>query len=293
MTAVTAAMVKELRERTGLGMMECKNALVEAGADIEKAIDDLRKSGQAKAAKKAGRTAAEGAVGVAVSADGKTAIMVEINSETDFVARDENFLGFVAKVANAVLAAGETDAAKIAELPTAEGPTVEVTRQALVQKIGENIQVRRAELLTAETAIGAYVHGGKIGVLVALKGGSEALGKDVAMHVAATSPMVVSGDQVPAEVLEKEKEIIRAQPDMAGKPAEIVEKMLGGRISKFLKEVSLNDQPFVKNPDATVGKLVKDAGAEVTGFIRLVVGEGIEKEETDFAAEVMAQVNKG
>lgn len=293
MTAVTAAMVKELRERTGLGMMECKNALVEAGADIEKAIDDLRKSGQAKAAKKAGRTAAEGAVGVAVSADGKTAIMVEINSETDFVARDENFLGFVAKVANAVLAAGETDAAKIAELPTAEGPTVEVTRQALVQKIGENIQVRRAELLTAETAIGAYVHGGKIGVLVALKGGSEALGKDVAMHVAATNPMVVSGDQVPAEVLEKEKEIIRAQPDMAGKPAEIVEKMLGGRISKFLKEVSLNDQPFVKNPDTTVGKLVKDAGAEVTGFIRLVVGEGIEKEETDFAAEVMAQVNKG
>lgn len=293
MAAVTAAMVKELRERTGLGMMECKNALVEAGADIEKAIDDLRKSGQAKAAKKAGRTAAEGAVGVAVSADGKTAIMVEINSETDFVARDENFLGFVTKVANAVLAAGETDAAKIAELPTAEGPTVEVTRQALVQKIGENIQVRRAAMLQAETAIGAYVHGGKIGVLVALKGGSETLGKDVAMHVAATNPMVVSGDQVPADVLEKEKEIIRAQPDMAGKPEEIVEKMLGGRISKFLKEVSLLDQPFVKNPDTTVGKLVKDAGAEVAGFIRLVVGEGIEKEETDFAAEVMAQVNKG
>ncbi len=293
MAAVTAAMVKELRERTGLGMMECKNALVEAGADIEKAIDDLRKSGQAKAAKKAGRTAAEGAVGVAVSADGKTAIMVEINSETDFVARDENFLGFVAKVANAVLAAGETDAAKIAELPTAEGPTVEVTRQALVQKIGENIQVRRAAMLQAETAIGAYVHGGKIGVLVALKGGNETLGKDVAMHVAATNPMVVSGDQVPTDVLEKEKEIIRAQPDMAGKPEEIVEKMLGGRISKFLKEVSLLDQPFVKNPDTTVGKLVKDAGAEVAGFIRLVVGEGIEKEETDFAAEVMAQVNKG
>jgi elongation factor Ts len=292
MAAVTAAMVKELRERTGLGMMECKNALVEAGADIEKAIDDLRKSGQAKAAKKAGRTAAEGAVGVAVSADGKTAIMVEINSETDFVARDENFLGFVAKVADAVLAAGETNAAKIAELPTADGTTVEVTRQALVQKIGENIQVRRAELLTADGAIGAYVHGGKIGVLVALKGGSDVLGKDVAMHVAASNPMVVSGDQVPTEVLEKEKEIIRAQPDMAGKPAEIVEKMLGGRISKFLKEVSLLDQPFVKNPDTTVGKLVKEAGAEVTGFIRLVVGEGIEKEETDFAAEVMAQVNK-
>jgi elongation factor Ts len=292
MTAVTAAMVKELRERTGLGMMECKKALVEAEGDIERAIDDLRKSGQAKAAKKAGRTAAEGAIGVALSADGKTAIMVEVNSETDFVARDDNFLGFVSKVANAVLASGETDAAKIAELATEDGATIETTRQALVQKIGENIQVRRAAKLTAEGAIGAYVHGGKIGVLVALKGGTEALGKDVAMHVAASSPMVVRGEDMPAEVLEKEKEIIRAQPDMAGKPAEIVEKMLGGRISKFLKEVSLNDQPFVKNPDVTVGKMVKDAGTEVSAFIRLVVGEGIEKEEVDFAAEVMAQVNK-
>lgn len=293
MTAVTAALVKELRERTGLGMMECKKALVEAGADIDKAIDDLRKSGQAKAAKKAARTAAEGAIGVAVSDCGKNAVMVEINSETDFVARDENFLGFVAKVAETALAAGEADAAKIAELKTAEGGSIEETRQALVQKIGENIQIRRASLLQAEGAIGAYVHGGKIGVLVALKGGNAELGKDVAMHVAATNPMAVSGDQVPAEVLEKEKEIIRAQPDMAGKPEEIVEKMLGGRINKFLKEVSLVDQPFVKNPDQTVGKLVKDGGAEVTGFMRLVVGEGIEKEESDFAAEVMAQVNKG
>ena len=293
MTAVTAALVKELRERTGLGMMECKKALVEAGADIDKAIDDLRKSGQAKAAKKAARTAAEGAIGVAVSDCGKNAVMVEINSETDFVARDENFLGFVAKVAQTALAAGEADAAKIAELKTAEGGSIEETRQALVQKIGENIQIRRASLLQAEGAIGAYVHGGKIGVLVALKGGNAELGKDVAMHVAATNPMAVSGDQVPAEVLEKEKEIIRAQPDMAGKPEEIVEKMLGGRINKFLKEVSLVDQPFVKNPDQTVGKLVKDGGAEVTGFMRLVVGEGIEKEESDFAAEVMAQVNKG
>lgn len=293
MTAVTAAMVKELRDRTGLGMMECKKALVAAEGDIERAIDDLRKSGHAKAAKKADRTAAEGAVGLAVSADGKTAIMVEVNSETDFVARDDNFLNFVSAVANAVLAAGETDVAKIAELPTAEGATVETTRQALVQKIGENIQVRRASMLTAEGAIGAYIHGGKIGVLVALKGGDESLGKDVAMHVAASGPQVVSGDQVSADVLEKEKEIIRAQPDMAGKPAEIVEKMLGGRIAKYLKEISLNDQPFVKNPDITVGQLVKEAGAEVSGFIRLVVGEGIEREVTDFAAEVMAQVNKG
>jgi elongation factor Ts len=292
MAAVTAALVKELRERTGLGMMECKKALVDADGDIEKAIDDLRKSGQAKAAKKAGRTAAEGAIAVAVSADGKKAVMVEINSETDFVARDDNFLAFCEKVAQAALAAGEADAAKIAELKVADGSSVEETRQALVQKIGENIQVRRGAVLESDSAIGAYVHGGKIGVLVNLKGGDAELGKDVAMHVAAVAPMVVRGDDVPADVLEKEKEIIRAQPDMAGKPAEIVEKMLGGRISKFLKEVSLLDQPFVKNPDQTVGALVKAGGADVVSFVRLVVGEGIEKEETDFAAEVMAQVNK-
>jgi len=291
MAAVTAAMVKELRERTGLGMMECKNALVEAGADIEKAIDDLRKSGQAKAAKKAGRTAAEGAVVVATSDDGAQAVMVEINSETDFVARDGNFLGFADKVAQAALAAGETDVAKIAELKLADGASVEEARQALVQKIGENIQVRRAVSLAADAGVvGSYVHGGKIGVLVALKGGDATLGKDVSMHVAAVNPMVVKAEDVPAEVLDKEREIIRAQPDMEGKPDNIVEKMVGGRINKFLKEVSLNDQPFVKNPDTTVGKLVKDAGAEVVAFQRLVVGEGIEKEEVDFAAEVMAQV---
>jgi elongation factor Ts len=290
MAAVTAALVKELRERTGLGMMECKKALVEADADIEKAIDDLRKSGQAKAAKKAGRTAAEGAIAVAVSEDGKKAVMIEINSETDFVARDDNFIAFADKVAKAALAAGEADAVKIGELLTDDGSSIETTRQALVQKIGENIQVRRAAVLESDSAIGAYIHGGKIGVLVGLKGGSVDLGKDVAMHVAAVAPMVVRGDDVPADVLEKEKEIIRGQSDMAGKPAEIVEKMLGGRINKFLKEVSLVDQPFVKNPDTTVGKLVEDAGAEVESFVRLVVGEGIEKEVVDFAAEVAATV---
>jgi len=293
MAAVTAALVKELRERTGLGMMECKKALVEAEGDIERAIDDLRKSGQAKAAKKAGRTAAEGAIAVAVSGDGKTAIMVEINSETDFVARDDNFLGFANKVAEAALAAGKTEAADIAGVELADGSTVEQAREALIQKIGENIQVRRAAILSAESALGAYVHGGKIGVLVALKGGDEALGRDVAMHVAAVAPQVVNPSEVPESDLEREKEIIRAQPDMAGKPAEIVEKMLGGRIQKFLKEISLVEQPFVKDPNTTVGKLVKDAGAEIQAFTRLVVGEGIEKEETDFAAEVMAQVNKG
>ncbi len=293
MAAVTAAMVKELRERTGLGMMECKKALVEADGDIEKAIDDLRKSGQAKAAKKAGRTAAEGAVVVASSDDNSRALMVEINSETDFVARDENFLGFANKVAGAALDADEVDAAKIAELKLEDGASVEEARQALVQKIGENIQVRRAvRLNVADGRVGSYVHGGKIGVLVGLSGGDAELAKDVSMHVAAVAPMVVKSDQVPEDVLEKEREIIRAQPDMEGKPAEIVEKMLGGRINKFLKEVSLNDQPFVKDPNTTVGKLVQDAGAEVVAFERLVVGEGIEKEEVDFAAEVMAQAKQ-
>ena len=294
MAAVTAAMVKELRERTGLGMMECKKALVEADGDIEKAIDDLRKSGQAKAAKKAGRTAAEGAVVVASSDDNTRAVMVEINSETDFVARDENFLGFANKVAGAALDADEVDAAKIGELKLEDGATVEEARQALVQKIGENIQVRRAVRLSAtDGLVGSYVHGGKIGVLVALSGGGDAeLAKDVSMHVAAVAPMVVKSDQVPEDVLNKEREIIRAQPDMEGKPAEIVEKMVGGRINKFLKEVSLNDQPFVKDPNTTVGKLAQGAGAEVVAFERLVVGEGIEKEEVDFAAEVMAQAKK-
>lgn len=294
MAAVTAAMVKELRERTGLGMMECKNALVEAGGDIEKAIDDMRKSGQAKAAKKAGRTAAEGVVVVAATEDNTRAVMVEINSETDFVARDENFLGFANKVAQAALAADQTDPAAIADLAVEGGGSVEEARQALVQKIGENIQVRRAVRLSADGGVvGSYVHGGKIGVLVSLNGGNAELGKDVSMHVAAVAPMVVKADQVPEDVLEKEREIIRAQPDMEGKPEEIVEKMVGGRINKYLKEVSLNDQPFVKDPTTTIGKLVKDAGAEVVAFERLVVGEGIEKEEVDFAAEVMAQAKKG
>lgn len=288
MAGVTAAQVKELRERTGLGMMECKKALVAAGGDIEKAIDDLRKSGQAKADKKADRVAAEGVVIAKVSADGKQGVLVEINSETDFVARDSNFLGFADKVADAVLANNVSDVAALASVAL-DGSTVEEARHALVQKIGENIQVRRIAHLAANTVLGSYVHGGKIGVLVALNGGDAELGKDVAMHVAAVNPMVVKGEDVASDVLEHEKEIIRSQPDMAGKPADIVEKMLVGRINKFLKEVSLNDQPFVKNPDQSVGQLVKAAGAEVQAFARLMVGEGIEKEEVDFAAEVAAQ----
>ena len=289
--AVTAALVKELRERTGLGMMECKKALVETNGDIETAIDNLRKSGQAKAAKKAGRTAAEGIVIAKVSDDGKTGILLEINSETDFVARDDNFLNFANGVADRVLATKETDIAKLLEVAMVEGgsDSIEETRSALVQKIGENIQVRRSYVVESEGLVSAYVHSGKIGVLVSMSGGNDDLGKDVAMHVAASNPLVVNPDQVDQATLDKEKEIFAAQAAESGKPADIIEKMVLGRISKFLKEVSLVDQPFVKDPDTTVGKLVKDAGAELTSFTRIEVGEGIEKEEVDFAAEVMAQ----
>lgn len=288
--AVSAALVKELRERTGLGMMECKKALEETNGDIEVAIDNLRKSGQAKAAKKAGRTAAEGAVLAKVSADGKTGILVEINSETDFVARDESFRAFVEEVAAVVLNTKVTDIASLLQQKVSSGATVEEARSALVQKIGENIQVRRATILEGEDVVGAYVHSGRIGVLVGLKGGNADLAKDVAMHVAASSPMVVNSSEVNEATIAKEREIYTAQAADSGKPADIVAKMVEGRIAKFLKEVSLVDQPFVKDPDQTVGALTKKAGAEVRKFLRFDVGEGIEKEEKDFAAEVMAQV---
>ncbi len=288
--AVSAALVKELRERTGLGMMECKKALEETNGDIEVAIDNLRKSGQAKAAKKAGRTAAEGAVLAKVSADGKTGILVEINSETDFVARDESFRAFAEEVASVVLNTKVTDTASLLQQKVSSGVSVEEARSALVQKIGENIQVRRATVLEGEDVVGAYVHSGRIGVLVALKGGNAELAKDVAMHVAASSPMVVNSSEVNEATIAKEREIYTAQAADSGKPADIVAKMVEGRIAKFLKEVSLVDQPFVKDPDLTVGALTKKAGAEVRKFLRFDVGEGIEKEEKDFAAEVMAQV---
>ena len=287
MAEISASLVKELRERTGLGMMECKKALVEAYGDIEVAADNLRKSGAAKADKKAGRTAAEGTIIIAT--EGNSALMLEVNSETDFVAKDENFQKFAKGVAQAALAAKETDVEKIKALKVAGG-SVEETRAALVQKIGENVQIRRAVLVKSDGVLSSYVHmGSKIGVLVNLKGGNDAVGKDIAMHIAANNPMVLKGEQVPAEVLEREKEIIRAQPDMAGKPAEIVEKMLVGRINKFLKEVSLVDQPFVKNPDQTVAQFAKASGAEILSFTRFQVGEGIEVVKMDFAAEVAAQ----
>ncbi|WP_250462021.1 translation elongation factor Ts [Microbulbifer litoralis] len=282
--AITASMVKELRERTGLPMMECKKALTEADGDIEKAIEDLRKASGLKAAKKAGRTAADGVVAAKVADDGSYGVLVEVNSETDFVARDENFLAFVSKVVDKAFADRQKDVAALME------GDLENAREALVQKIGENIGVRRIEVLEAPV-VGAYVHSNnRLAAIVALTGGNVELARDVAMHVTAVNPQVNKPEDMPEEVLEKEKDIIKAQPDMEGKPAEIVEKMMGGRIKKFLKENSLVEQPFVKNPDVSVGKLVKDAGAEVASFVRFEVGEGIEKEEVDFAAEVAAQV---
>lgn len=284
MAAVSAAMVKELRDRTGLGMMECKKALNAAGGDIEVAIEELRKSSGMKAAKKAGRTAAEGTIIMKVADDNSYGVLVEVNSETDFAARDEGFLAFANKVADAVFSSKETDMEKVIT-----GEMLEA-REALVQKIGENITPRRAVLVEGGLVSGYLHSNGQIAALVQLEGGNDELAKDIAMHATAVSPRVVRGEDMPADVLAKEEEIIRAQPDMAGKPAEIVDKMIGGRIKKFLAENSLNDQPFVKNPEVKVGQLAKDAGATITSFVRLEVGEGIEVEETDFAAEVAAQL---
>jgi elongation factor Ts len=285
--AVTAALVKELRERTGAGMMECKKALVETDGDMDAAIELLRKTGLAKADKKAGRVAAEGKI-VEAQAGGK-AVLVEINSETDFVAKDENFGAFTNAVAQAALALDgeDIDALLAADL---DGQTVEEARQALIAKIGENIQVRRLTALATDGVIGSYVHGGRIGVLVELDGGDVELARDLAMHVAALSPAYATADDVPADVLAKEKEILVAQAQDSGKPAEIIEKMVEGRLRKFLGEITLVGQPFVKDGDITVGKLLEQKGATVKGFSRLAVGEGIEKKEENFAEEVMQQV---
>lgn len=286
---ITAAMVKELRERTGAGMMECKKALTEAGGDMEAAIELMRKSGAAKAVKKSGRVAAEGQVVVAMSGDATQAAIVEINCETDFVAKDENFQKFADRIAGTVLAEQPADVEALSAL-TMDGKSVEDTRQELVAKIGENIQVRRFEVLKSEGGqLSCYLHGTRIGVLVDLKGGDESLAKDIAMHVAASRPVCVSEAEVPAELLEKEKEILVVQAQDSGKPAEIIEKMVEGRIKKYLAEITLVGQPFVKDPDATVGKLLSGASAEVTRFVRYEVGEGIEKKQENFAEEVMAQ----
>lgn len=284
--AVSASLVKELRERTGLGMMECKKALQETDGDIDLAIENLRKASGLKAAKKADRTAADGVVAAKSADDGSYAVVLEVNSETDFAARDDGFLSFVSAVLNKAFA---NKAADIAALIDDE---IESARQALVQKIGENIGIRRVALVEAkEGVVGTYVHSNnRIATVVELKGGTVEVARDVAMHVAAVNPRVVSPEDMPEEVVSKEKEIIKAQPDMAGKPENIVEKMMTGRISKFLKENSLVEQAFVKDPEATVGQLVKKAGGAVASFVRFEVGEGIEKEQADFAAEVAAQV---
>ena len=291
--AITAALVKELRERTGAGMMECKKMLTETDGDIDLAIEELRKRGAAQADKKAGRIAAEGTIVTLV--DGDKAATVEVNCETDFVAKDENFVGFANAVAATVLANEPADVEALAALSIEGGDsTVEEARQGLIAKIGENISLRRFEVVTAQDGetLGAYQHGNKIAVLVRLNGGDQDLAKDVAMHVAASKPVCISADDVPAELLEKEREIFAAQAAESGKPAEIMEKMVEGRIRKYLNEVTLLGQAFVKDPDQSVEKLLQSNSATALQFVRYEVGEGIEKKEDDFVSEVMAQAGQ-
>jgi len=287
--AISASMVKELRERTGAGMMECKKALVETDGDIEAAIEHLRKSGKAKADKKSSRIAAEGVV--VVRSNGSKAVVIEVNSETDFVAKDENFLTFVNAVADAALASGQVDVASLADDSLADGQTVEGARTELVNKVGENISVRRIAQISHEGPISHYIHGAKIAAVVALEGGDEDLARDVAMHIAATNPNCIDETGVPAETLEKERRILTEQAQESGKPPEIVEKMVNGRVAKFLKEITLVGQAFVKDPDVSVGKLLDTAGAKVVSFTRFEVGEGIEKKVENFADEVMKQID--
>ena len=286
-------MVKELRERTGSGMMECKKALQEADGDIDVAIENMRKAGMAKADKKSGRVAAEGRVVIKISDDGKSAAVVEVNCETDFVSGGDDFLSFVDAIAATALKNKPADIAALSGM-TLEGSseTVEEARKEKIAKIGENMQLRRFELLETTTGtFGSYLHGSRMGVLVEMENGNDELIKDVAMHIAASNPLCVSEAEVPADVLEKEKEILRAQALESGKPADIVEKMLTGRIRKYLAEITLLGQSFVKDPDKTVETLLSDAGATVNRFVRYEVGEGIEKKQENFADEVMAQVN--
>ena len=283
---ITASLVKELRERTGAGMMDCKKALNEADGDIEVAIEEMRKSGAANAAKKAGRIAAEGII--SIKQIGKDAVILEINCETDFVAKDENFLNFTNSVIEAIDSQAPADVEALMGLSTGD-QTIEEANQQLIAKIGEKITVRRFEKITSEGQIGDYLHGNRIGVIVEIEGGDEALAKDLAMHIAASKPVCVSEDQVAQDILDKEKEIFSAQAEESGKPPEIIEKMVTGRIKKFLKEITLLGQPYVKDPDQTVEKLLKSANASVLSFRRYEVGEGIEKKVDNFAEEVMSQ----
>ncbi len=292
--AITASLVKELRERTGSGMMECKKALVETDGDIEAAIDLMRKSGQAKAAKKAGRIAAEGTIAIKFSDDSKRAVMVEVNCETDFVAKDKNFTAFVDAVAECALNSEAADKEALMSEPLHEGEetTINTAREALIVKIGENINVRRFQrFLTANGQLGSYCHGVRIGVVVEVEDGDEALARDIAMHVAASSPVCVCADEVPADLLEKERRIFKAQALESGKPENIVDKIVDGRVRKYLSDITLMGQSFIKDQDQTVEKLLSGVGARVIRFKRFEVGEGIEKKQEDFAAEVMAQVH--
>jgi elongation factor Ts len=294
--AITASLVKELRERTGAGMMECKKALVETDGDLEKAVELMRKSGAAKADKKAGRVAAEGIVAAAISADRKIGALVEVNSETDFVAKEENFIAFANAVAQCVLdnAPADVDALLGMQLPGFDGDSVDEARRHLIAKIGENLNVRRfVRLESSDGHIGQYLHGKRIGVLVEMTGGDADLARDIAMHIAASRPVCVSEADVPAERVRKEKEIFVAQAEKSGKPPEIVEKMVGGQVKKFLKEITLLGQPYVKDPDQSVEKLLAANSAAVSGFSRIEVGEGIEKKVDNFAEEVMAQAGAG
>lgn len=292
--AITAEMVKELRERTGAGMMECKKALTEANGDLDAAVDVLRKSGIAKAEKRAGKAASEGLMIIKTSADGKTVGIVEVNSETDFVSKGDDFQNFAAAVANRVMSAkpANRDALLQQKLTDGGSDTIEAAIKNLTAKIGEKIDVRRFTIIHAKGVAGSYMHGNRIGVVVDIEGGDDELRKDIAMHIAASRPICVDESQVAPDIIAKEKEIYTAQAADSGKPADIIEKMVMGRVKKYLKEVTLLGQPFVKNPDKTVEQLLKDAKAKVHGFVRYEVGEGIEKKTEDFAAEVMAQVKK-
>lgn len=285
MAEISAKLVKELRDRTGLGMMECKKALQEANGDIELAIDNLRKSGQAKAAKKAGNIAADGAI--IIAQNGNKALLLEVNCQTDFVAKDENFTAFANKVAELALANNTTDVETISTLAYDDSQNVEEARVALVQKIGENIQVRRAEIIEG-TNLASYRHGLRIGVVVSYENGSEATGKSVAMQVAAFNPIAIDAENVPADILAREKDIIEAKAKESGKPAEVVEKMITGGLQKYLNEVTLVNQPYVMDNEKKVGDVLKTEGMKVVTFKRLEVGEGIEKKQENFAEEVAA-----
>ena len=288
MAEITAGMVKELRELTGLGMMECKKALAEADGDLKAAEDLLRIRSGAKASKAAGRVAAEGVVASYVSADGKTGALVEVNCETDFVGKNEDFVGFAKAIAQTVATTGITDVAALSELVLPAGGTIEDARKALVMKLGENMSVRRAVRIQTSGLLATYLHGARIGVMVDLQGGDETLGKDLAMHIAASKPLCVSAEQVDPALLARERDIYTAQAAESGKPAEIVARMVEGRVAKYLAEVTLLGQDFVKDPEQKVEKLLKTRGAKVNAFHMFIVGEGIEKKSEDFAAEVAA-----